>query len=268
MTKIPYQSAVGSLMYAMVATRPDIAFAVGVVSRYMSNPGKKHWEAVKMILRYLSGSKDKCLCLGRGKASIIGYTDSDYACCVDNRKSTSGYIFHFAGGAISWRSRLQECTTVSTTEAEYVAASEACKEALWLSRLACDMGLPQHVRHLLSDSQSAIALAKNPVYHAKTKHIEVRYHFIRDCLATESIILEKVHTRDNAADVLTKALPKDSFRHCCHLIGGYLILDLTQSLVYCVTCPSSGRYSLYTYTQVFFIILSFFSHSYSGHIGL
>ena len=93
MTKIPYQSVVGSLMYAMIATRPDIAFAVGVVSRFLSNPGKKHWEAVKMILRYLCGTKNKCLCLGGGNVSIVGYTDSDYAGCSDSRKSTSGYIF-------------------------------------------------------------------------------------------------------------------------------------------------------------------------------
>ena len=93
MSKIPYQSAVGSLMYAMIATRPDIAFVVGVVSKFLSNPGKKHWEAVKMILRYLCGTKNKCLCLDGGDVSIVGYTDSDYAGCSDSRKSTSGYIF-------------------------------------------------------------------------------------------------------------------------------------------------------------------------------
>ena len=219
MSKVPYQSAVGSLMYAMVATRPDIAFAVGAVSRFMSNPGKKHWDAVKLILRYLSGTKDKCLCLGRGDASIIGYTDSDYAGCADSRKSTSGYIFLIMGGAIAWRSRLQECVALSTTEAEYVAASEACKEAVWLSRLASDMGIPQHVPKLLCDSQSGIGLAKNPVYHAKTKHIGVRYHFIRECVSNGYISLEKVVSRENAADALTKALPHDALEHCCHLMG-------------------------------------------------
>ena len=203
MTKVPYQSAIGSLMYAMVATRPDIAFAVGVVSRFMSNPGKKHWDALKLIMRYLSGTKDKCLCLGRGDVSIIGYTDSDYGGCADSRKSTSGYIFQIMGGVIAWRSRLQDCVALSTTEAEYVAASEACKEAIWLSRLASDMGIPQHVPKLFCDSQSAIALAKNPVYHAKTKHIGVRYHFIRECLANGCISLEKVVSRENAANALT-----------------------------------------------------------------
>ena len=145
MFQVPYQFVVGSLMYAMVAARRDIAFAVGAVSRFISNAGKKHWDAVKLILRYLSGSKDKCLCLGKGDASIIGYTNSDYAGCAYSRKSTSGYIFQIMGGVIAWRSPLQDCVTLSTTEAEYVVASEACKEAVWLSRLASDMGIPQHV---------------------------------------------------------------------------------------------------------------------------
>ena len=124
--KIPYALAVGSIMYAMVATRPDLAYVVGVVSRYMSNPGKKHWEAVKHILRYLKGTTDAQLTFGlTTSAEVEGYTDSDYAGNTDNRKSTSGYIFTYGGGAISWRSKLQECTALSTTEAEYIAAKEA-----------------------------------------------------------------------------------------------------------------------------------------------
>ena len=130
MAKILYASACGSLMYAMVAMRPDIAYAVGVVSRYMSNPGKKHWDAIKSILRYLSGTVDRQLCYGRGELSIEGYVDSDYAGCVDNRRSTTGWIYKFSGFAISWRSVLQDCTSVSAIEAEYVAASEACNYAM------------------------------------------------------------------------------------------------------------------------------------------
>ncbi|MCO5593545.1 hypothetical protein L7F22_047559 [Adiantum nelumboides] len=109
MEKIPYASAVSSLMYAMIATRPNIAFAVGVVSRYMSNPGKKHWEAVKGILRYLKVTKNMCICYGSQELSVMGYTDSDYARDLDNRRSTSGYVFTMAGGPVSWRSRLQTC---------------------------------------------------------------------------------------------------------------------------------------------------------------
>ncbi|MCO5556931.1 hypothetical protein L7F22_010486 [Adiantum nelumboides] len=181
MAKIPYASACGSLMYAMVATRPDIAYAVGVVSRFMSNPGKKHWEAVKGVLRYLNGTKDS--------------------------------------GAISWLSRLQSCVTLSTTEAEYVAASEACKEAIWLTCLVGDLGIVREIPVLHCDSQSAIQLARNPVFHAKTKHVDVRYHFIREVLEDKRLQLVKVHTDDNPADLLTKSLSSERFAHCRELMG-------------------------------------------------
>ena len=123
------------------------------------------------------------------------------------------------GGVIACRSCLQDCVALSTTEVEYVAASEACKEAIWLSRLASDMGIPQHVPKLFCDSQSAIALAKNPVYHAKTKHIGVRYHFIHECLANGSISLKKVVSRENVVHTLTKSLKQNALGKCCHLVG-------------------------------------------------
>jgi hypothetical protein len=219
MEKIPYASAVGSLMYAMIATRPDIAFAVGVVSRYMSNPGKKHWQAVKGVLRYLKATRNMRICYGSQELSVKGYTDSDYAGDLDNRRSTSGYVFTMAGGAVSWRSRLQTCVTQSTTEAEYVAASEACKEAIWLGRLVTDLGVKEDAPMLHCDSQSAIQLARNPVYHSKTKHVDVKYHFIREMLEDKQIQLVKVHTTENPADLLTKGLPPESFAHCRKLLG-------------------------------------------------
>ncbi|MCO5558109.1 hypothetical protein L7F22_011686 [Adiantum nelumboides] len=156
MAKIPYALAVGSLMYAMVATRPDIAFGVGVVSRYMSNPGKKHWEAVKCILRYLKGTKDLCICFGKSETFVHGFTDADFAKHPDCRKSTSRYVFTFTRGAVSWISRLQKCVALSTTEAEYVAATEATKEALWLMRLVGELGIDAKIPVLHCDSQSAI----------------------------------------------------------------------------------------------------------------
>ena len=125
MVKVSYSSVVRSLMYAMVYTRPDISHAVGVVSRFLKNPGKEHWEAVKWILRYLRGSSDECLYFGVSNSILKGYTDSDMAGDLDNRKSTTGYFFTFSGGAISWQSKLQKCVALSTTEAEYIAASDA-----------------------------------------------------------------------------------------------------------------------------------------------
>ena len=127
MSSIPYFSAVGSLMYAMVCTRQDIAHAIGLVSRYLSNPGKVHWEAVKWIFRYLRGTSKLSLCYGGGKPILESYTDADMAGDLDNRKSTSGYVFTFSGGAISWQSKLQKCIALSTTKAEYIAAVEASK---------------------------------------------------------------------------------------------------------------------------------------------
>ena len=127
MAKIPYASAIGSLMYAMVCTRPNIGHAVGVVSRFMSNPGKVHWEAVKWILRYLRGTTDKCLYFGKGELKVQGFVDADFGGEVDHRKSTTGYIFTVGNTAVSWMSQLQKIVALSTTEAEYVAVTEANK---------------------------------------------------------------------------------------------------------------------------------------------
>ena len=132
MAKVPYSSTIGSLMYAMICTRPDIAFAVGVISRYMSNPGKKHWEAVKGIMRYLNGTRKLCICFGRNGACMFGYTNVDYARDMDKR-STLGYVFISTRGSNSWQSHLQTCTSMPTTKAEYIVALEAYKEAIWLA---------------------------------------------------------------------------------------------------------------------------------------
>lgn len=152
MKNIPYSSSVGSLMYTMICTRPDIAYAVGVVSRFLCNPGKEHQVAVKWILRYLRGTTKRCLCFGKGKPVLEGYTDADMTGDVDSRKSTSGYLTTFAGGAVSQQSKLQKCVALSTTEAEYIAATEyiatteyiaateACKEMLWLKNFLLELG--------------------------------------------------------------------------------------------------------------------------------
>ncbi|WMV36884.1 hypothetical protein MTR67_030269 [Solanum verrucosum] len=132
MSKVPYASTVGSIMYAMVCTHPDIAQSVSLVSRYMTNPGKKHWEAVKWILRYLKGASDVGLTFRKSEGiSVLGYVDSDNAGDLDRRRSTTGYIFTFVGSVVSWKSALQSIVSLSTTEAEYMAATEAVKEAIW-----------------------------------------------------------------------------------------------------------------------------------------
>ncbi|CAM6103364.1 unnamed protein product [Calypogeia fissa] len=142
MSKVPYDSAVDSLMYLMVCTRLDISHAVRLVSRYMANPGKMHWEAIKWILRYLRGTSKISLLFdaqGDSARSVIDYVDFDYGGDLDHRKSTSSYTFTLAGGCVSWRSTKQKCISQSCTEAEYVIAVEATKEAIWFNKLARDL---------------------------------------------------------------------------------------------------------------------------------
>ena len=150
---------------------------MGVVSKYMANPWKEHWEAVKWLLRYLRGTSSTSLCFGKGKVTLQGFVDADLCVDVDlggdvdSSKSTSGYIYTIGGTAVSWMSRLQKCVSLSSTEAEYVAIAEAGKEMIWLADYLEELGKKQSEKILYSDSQSAIQLVKNLVYHLKTKHI-------------------------------------------------------------------------------------------------
>ncbi|CAJ2662759.1 unnamed protein product [Trifolium pratense] len=220
MSKVPYASAVGCLMYAMVCTRPDLAQAVSQVCKFMSKPGKHHWEAVKWIFRYLKGTIGHGIMFSseKGNPSVVGYVDSDYAGDMDDKRSTTGYVFTLAGEPICWKSSVQSIVAMSTTEAEYMAVAEAAKEALWLTGLVKELGVEQGGVQLHCDSQSVIYLAKNQVYHARTKHIDVRFHKIRELLTTGQILLEKVHTSENAADMLTKPVTSDKFKHCLDLL--------------------------------------------------
>ncbi|KAL5825663.1 hypothetical protein ACOSQ3_021726 [Xanthoceras sorbifolium] len=219
MAKVPYASAIGSLMYAMVCTRPDIAQAVGAVSRYMNNPGKIHWEAVKWILRYLRGTTNKTLCFKGGDTTLTGYVDADLAGNVDIRKSTTGYVYTLGGTAVSWVSQLQKIVALSTTEAEYVAVTEASKEMVWLQSCLEELGKKQEDNVLYCDSQSAIHLAKNPSFHSRTKHIQLRYHFIRSLLEDGILKLEKISGAQNPADMLTKTVTTDKLKLCSASVG-------------------------------------------------
>jgi hypothetical protein len=224
MSHVPYASAVGSLMYAMVYTRPDIAHAVGVLSRYMSKPGKEHWTAIKKVFRYLRGTTSYGLCyegrLGLDKVvNIHGFVDADWVGDLDRRRSTSGYVFNMFGGAISRMSKRQAVVALSTTEFEYMAATHASKEAVWLQRLCSGIGLVQQAVRIECDSQSAIFLAKNPTYHSKTKHIDVQYHFVRDVIEEKKVSLMKVDTLKNVADLLTKSVSTENFSWCRGSMG-------------------------------------------------
>ncbi|KAH9752632.1 hypothetical protein KPL71_014771 [Citrus sinensis] len=205
MARVPYASAVGSLIYAMVCTRPDISQAVSMVSRYMHNPGINQWLAVKWILRYLYGTVDVGLLFKNDCGQqCVGYCDSDFAGDLDKRRSTTGYVFTLGGGPVSWRSILQSIIALSTMEAEYMAVTEAVKEALWLKGLLGDLGVIQENIAVFCDNQSAIFLAKNQTYHARTKHIDVKYHYVREIIESGVVLLRKIDTKDNPSDMLTK----------------------------------------------------------------
>nr|GEY78011.1 retrovirus-related Pol polyprotein from transposon TNT 1-94 [Tanacetum cinerariifolium] len=211
--------AVGSLMYAMVCTRPDIAHAVGVVSRFMSNPGREHWEAVKWLLRYLKGTSNMTLHFKGKDVILTGYPDADLGGCKDSYKSTTGYVFTVGGTAVSWMSKLQKSVALSTTEAEYMAIAEVTKELIWLKNFLKELGNEQVDCALFSDSQSAIHLAKNPVFHSKTKHIQLRYHFIREKINDDTLKLKKIKGTENTADMLTKVVTLEKLKFCIASTG-------------------------------------------------
>ena len=165
----------GLLMYAAMGTRPDIAFATSTVAQYSENLGWKHWEAVKRIFRYLLGTKKLELTYGGEERGLVGNINADGA-SQDHRRAISGYVFMVDGGAVSWSSKKQELVTLSTMEAEYIAITHTAKEAVWLRHLLTELFKSNGT--LFSDSKSAIALTRNSHYHARTKHIDIRYHFI------------------------------------------------------------------------------------------
>jgi hypothetical protein len=206
-------------MYAAMGTRLDIAFATSTMAQYCENPGWKHWEAVKRIFRYLLGMKKLELTYGGEKRGLVGYVDADGA-SQDHRRAISGYVFMVDGGAVSWSSKKQELVTLSTTEAEYVAQTHAAKEAIWLRRLLTELFDSIHTpTTLFSDSKSAIALAHDGHYHARTKHIDIRYHFIRYIIEAGTIKLVYCPTNDMTADTLTKALPSVKAKHFASALG-------------------------------------------------
>ncbi|KAJ8456406.1 hypothetical protein ONZ45_g18732 [Pleurotus djamor] len=221
MRDVPYQEAVGSLIYLLLATRPDIAYAVQTVSRFMKNPGPAHWDAVIRIFRYLVKTRDLWLSYGgkRGEGELVGYGDADGSMAED-RHAISGYAFIMNGGAVSWAAKRQEIVSLSTTESEYIAATHAAKEALWLrSFISQVLDIDLTTTTLYSDNQSAIALAKDNQYHARTKHIDIRYHFIRWVIENGSLRLVFCPTDNMVADTLTKALPSPKVKHFATELG-------------------------------------------------
>ena len=215
-----YQSLVGSLRY-LTCTRPDIAYSVGIVSRYMEDPKQSHWKAIKRILRYIQGTKSLGLFYSStSDYNLVGYSDSDWCGDVDDRKSTSGYLFFMGETAFTWYSKKQPIVSLSTCEAEYVSASYCVCHAIWLRRLLGELKIPQQrSTEIRIDNKSAIELAKNPVHHERSKHIDVRFHFIREHVKEKNVHLRHVVSHDQIADVLTKPLSRTLFDTYKRLMG-------------------------------------------------
>ena len=209
-------------MYSMVCTRPDLAYAASLVSRFMAKPGKHHWEAVKWVFRYLKGTcnyglKYQKTCFTEN--ALVGFVDSDYAGDLDKRRSLTSYVFTLFGCTVSWKTTLQPVVALSTTEAEYIVATEAIKKALWLLGLIGELGIKQEKITVYCDNQSTIHLTKNQMYHERTKHIDIKLHFIRDIISQGRVLVEKIHTDDNPADMFTKPVTSIKFKTCLDLIN-------------------------------------------------
>jgi hypothetical protein len=219
MRNIPYAEAIGSVLWPVMISRPDAAFSVSVLSQFIQNPGRIHWEALQQVIVYLNSTKDLWLTFGGRTKSLEGYCDADWA-GQKHRHSISGYSFHLGQGAVTWSSKKQYIIALSSTEAEYIAQMHAAKEALWIRTFWAEMqnAEPETVK-LNCDNQGAIALSKDNKFHAHTKHIDIRYHFIREAVEDGKLAVAYIPTEDNPADVFTKALPKAKFRQFVELLG-------------------------------------------------
>jgi hypothetical protein len=222
-TKFPYRAAVGALMYLMTGTRPDISYAVGVVSRTLENPTRNDVSKVKRILRYLKGTSDTGIVYQpNAKPGVLEcYSDADHGGDTETGRSTSGVACIYAGGAISWLSQRQTTVAISTTEAEIVAASEAAREAVWLKRLLSEITYLKGIPVLYIDNEAAIKLAQNPEYHRRTKHIRLRHFFIREKVAENEVAVQRVPTEEQVADIFTKPLHKPKLQILCSNLGLY-----------------------------------------------
>ena len=223
MRSIPYLAAVGALMYLATTTRPDIAYSVGVLARFNSNPGWTHWLAVKHLMRYIRGTLDYSLTYSPDPSCpelFTTYSDADHGGCKDSGRSTGGYLVKMGSGAVSWCSKLQTVVALSTTEAEYMAAVQAGKEIKWMRNLLSEIGLTSSTpSSLLIDNQSAISVAKNPEHHGRMKHLDLSFYWLRDAVHSQLITPRFVPTTEQVADLLTKALSKPKVEDFCKIMG-------------------------------------------------
>ena len=217
-----YQQIIGSFMYLVTGTRPDLAYTITHLSQFNSDPSKAHMSAAKRVFRYLKGTRDHHLFFRYDSPlSLSGFCDASYGNCLDTRRSFSGYVFQVGSCTVSWRSRKQRSVAASTCEAEYMALALATKHHLWIQRALQELIPGNNFPSALStDSAAAIDLANNPKVHDRSKHIDIQYHFTRERIKDGSLVLLHVPSSENLADICTKGLPRPSHDHLCTLITG------------------------------------------------
>lgn len=220
---IPYQEIVGSLLYLSQGTRPDISYAINTLSKFNSRPEMQHWVALKRVLRYLKYTENYVLTYksNSDEKTIHGYCDADWASNDDDRRSCTGYVFIFQGGAISWNSHRQQTVALSTTEAEYMSLSSGAQEAMWLKQMQEEFWphLVSTPITILCDNQSAIKLAGTENYHSRSKHIDIRHHFVRDKVLSNQIVVKYIQSSEMVADALTKGTPQLMLDYCSTEMG-------------------------------------------------
>jgi hypothetical protein len=215
-----FRSIIGKLMF-LTNTRPDISFAVNLLSRYSSAPQQAHLRGVKQILRYIKGTSNLGLFYKRKSGlELTGYTDADWGGNLNQRKSTRAYLFTINGTPITWCTKKQTCVALSSTESEYRSLVEATKEAIWIKGLYSELGLRKKGPiHIFCDNQSAIKISKNPMYHSKTKHFEIHLNYVQDMVDNRKVAVDYTATDQQPADILTKALARIKFSRCRDLLN-------------------------------------------------
>lgn len=214
----PYRSLLGSLAFISSRTRPDITYTVNLLSQFQSEPGIKHWDSLLKLLGYLRSTQDYMLDISKVEnLNLRCFSDSDYAANRDDRVSIGGFIIFLDKVPISWRTSKQKSVSLSTMEAEYISMTEAAKELIWLKNVLEDNNLNLNLNDckLYGDNQSAISFSRSPVENQRTKHISVRYHFLRNLVYDKTLKLGYISSRDNLADIFTKALTKEQLRKFC-----------------------------------------------------
>ncbi|GBM59824.1 Retrovirus-related Pol polyprotein from transposon TNT 1-94 [Araneus ventricosus] len=219
--KLPYRELIGSLNYLAVCTRPDIAYSISKLSQYLTRYDKSHWLSAKRVLRYLKKTINFVLVFELDDKVVYGYSDSDWGNSQEDRKTYSGYCFMLSNSVLSWESRKQKTVALSYTESEYISLSDSCKEVLYLQKLLSELDLGVLCKQITVnvDNYSAIKLGENSLFHSRTKHIDIRHHFIRDVLEDGKIAVKHVSTSKMEADILTKPLGSLKHYECLKIIN-------------------------------------------------